>query len=215
MESSFWHKRWEANEIGFHENKPNPLLVKHFNQLSLKQGNRLFLPLCGKSQDIIWLIKNGFKVVGVELSTIAVEQFFKENQIQPHISKQDKFILFSGNNIDIFVGDFFDLTAIDLGAVDAIYDRAALVALPETMRKDYTEHLIVITDKKPQLLICFDYDQSLLPGPPFSIPNTELSNLYGSNYNLKLLESTKIEGGLKGKCEAKENIWHLINSASA
>jgi thiopurine S-methyltransferase len=116
---------------------------------------------------------------------------------------------YSAENIDIFVGDIFDLSRSVLGRVNAIYDRAALVALPETMRNRYASHLMAITNRAPQLLICLDYDQSLLDGPPFSITDHEVNRHYQGSYDLTLLASVDVVGGLKGKCQAKENVWLL------
>jgi thiopurine S-methyltransferase len=45
MDAEFWHRKWALNEIGFHESAPNPLLLTHFEALSLAKGSRLFLPL--------------------------------------------------------------------------------------------------------------------------------------------------------------------------
>jgi len=99
-----------------------------------------------------------------------------------------------------------------LGSIDAIYDRAALVALPQEMRIRYTAHLTEITDKAPQLLITFEYDQSAMEGPPFSVSNEEVNELYGASYDLTLIASVDVPGGLKGRCPAKENAWVLRNS---
>ncbi len=210
MDTSFWHKKWEKNEIAFHESAVNPLLVKHFDELALVKDSRVFLPLCGKTLDIPWLLSNGYRVAGAELSKIAIEQLFAGLGVKPKISKVGDVDHYSANNIDLFVGDIFDLSKEMLGSVDAIYDRAALVALPEIMRHRYTAHLMEMTDKAPQLLICYEYDQSLMQGPPFSISNEEVSQHYGDVYDLTLLASTTVSGGLKGKC-AKEPVWLLKN----
>jgi thiopurine S-methyltransferase len=209
VEASFWHQRWEKNNIAFHESEANPLLVKYFKELSLVKGSRVFLPLCGKTLDIPWLLSDGYRVAGAELSKIAIEQLFTELGIEPKISRISAVDRYSAKNIDIFVGDIFDLSSKMLGRVDAIYDRAALVALPEVMRNRYAAHLTEITDKAPQLLICYEYDQSLMEGPPFSISNEEVNRHYIDNYDLTLMASTNVPGGLKGKCMAKENVWLL------
>jgi len=107
------------------------------------------------------------------------------------------------------VGDIFDLSAKSLGVVDALYDRAALVALPEKMRSKYITHLIKIADKAPQLLICYEYDLSQLDGPPFSIGVAEVMTHYQDSYEIKLLESVEVAGGFKGKCPATEHVWYL------
>ena len=211
MDVSFWHKKWEKNDIAFHESEANPLLVKYFKDLSLVKGSRVFLPLCGKTLDIPWLLSNGYRVAGSELSKIAIGQLFTELGVEPKISRVGEVDHYSAKNIDIFVGDIFHIYSKMLGPVDAIYDRAALVALPKEMRTRYTAHLTEITDKAPQLLICYEYDQSLMEGPPFSVSNKEVNQHYRDSYDLTLMESANITGGLKGKCAAKANVWLLKN----
>ncbi len=211
MDISFWLQRWEKNNIGFHKSEANPLLVKYFNELSLVKGSRVFLPLCGKTLDIAWLLSNGYRVVGAELSEIAIEQLFMELGVEPKISKAGEVRHYSAKNIDIFVGNIFDLHSNMLGPVDAIYDRAALVAMPREVRNRYTAHLTEITNKAPQLLISFEYDQSLMEGPPFSVDIEEVNQHYRDSYNLSLIVSTNVPGGLKGICPARENVWLLKN----
>jgi len=209
MDANFWHSKWERNDIGFHTSEANPLLVKYFNELSLKQGSRVFLPLCGKTLDIHWLLSKGYRVAGAELSQLAIQQLFAELGVEPTISRVGDLDHYAAENIDIYVGDIFQLTRGVLGPVDAIYDRAALVALPEEMRHQYSAHLAEITDKAPQLLICFEYDQRLYEGPPFSVESAEVHRHYGQLYNVTHLASTDVPGGLKGKCAAKESVWLL------
>ena len=209
MDASFWHQRWGANDIPFHERAANPLLVKYFQALSLGKGGRVFLPLCGKTLDIGWLLSNGYDVAGAELSEIAVKQLFIELGMEPEISEIETLQHYRAKSIDIFVGDIFHLSSKTLGSVDAIYERAALVALPGEMRDRYAAHLMEMTSKAPQLLICYEYDQALMEGPPFSISNEEVHRHYEGHYELTLLERANVLGGLKGKCAAKENVWLL------
>jgi len=215
MDARFWHQRWEKNEIAFHASEANPLLLKYFKALSLAKGRRVFLPLCGKTLDISWLLSNGYRVAGAELSQIAIEQLFKELGVEPKVTELGESYHYSEKNIDIFVGDIFDLSSERLGPVDAVYDRAALVALPEDMRPRYTAHLTKIADHARQLLICYAYDQSAMDGPPFSVNNEEVKKHYRDHYDLTLLASTDVPGGLKGKCAAKENVWLLQNGSCA
>jgi thiopurine S-methyltransferase len=212
MDVNFWHQKWALNEIAFHQSEANPLLLRYFNELSLAKGSRVFLPLCGKTLDISWLLANGYRVVGAELSKIAIDQLFAGLGVEPEISRVGKLEHYRATNIDVFVGDLFDLSATVLGPVDAIYDRAALVALPEGMRSRYTVHLTQVTHTAPQLLITYEYDQSVMEGPPFSVSNEEVNRHYGDYYDLTLLSSEDLAGGLKGKCPAKENVWLLQKS---
>ncbi|NES20095.1 MAG: thiopurine S-methyltransferase [Symploca sp. SIO3E6] len=214
MDKNFWLQKWQNNNIGFHRSEANPVLVKYFPELSLGKGSRVFVPLCGKTLDIAWLLAQGYRVAGAELVEMAIEQLFVELGVEPKISEVGDLKHYSAENIDIFVGDIFALSGEMLGSVEAIYDRAALVALPEEIRHRYTAHLKEITDKAPQLLVTYEYDQNLMAGPPFSISNEELNQHYGDNYDLTLIVSTNVPGGFKGKCAATENVWLLQNDLS-
>lgn len=209
MEASFWHAKWEKNEIGFHLDEVNPLLREHFDQLALDTGSRIFVPLCGKSRDIGWLLAAGYRVVGAELSRMAVEQLFSDLGVAPRIEQTGTLTRFAAEAIDIYAGDIFELSAAQLGQVDAVYDRAALVAFPEAMRRRYADHLAAISNRARQLLIAYEYDQHLQNGPPFSVCPDEVRHLYGPRYGLTLLASTEVAGGLRGKCPATEHVWLL------
>jgi thiopurine S-methyltransferase len=209
MKHEFWHERWKKNEIGFHEPKANPALVKNIARLKLPKRARVFIPLCGKTLDIGWLLSRGFRVAGAELSELAVTQLFEQLRVKPKVVKSKNGSVYRARNIDIFVGDIFRVTRARLGRVDAIYDRAALVALPPEVRKRYTAHLMRITNKARQLLVSFEYDQSLMPGPPFSISNAEIVTHYAKAYDITLLASAAMPNGLRDKYPATENTWLL------
>jgi len=208
MEHHFWHDRWETNRIGFHGSQPNPLLVTHFPDLSVPAHGRVFVPLCGKTLDIAWLLSRGCRVAGAELSELAIVQLFEELGVEPEISDLGALKRYSATDIDIFVGDVFKLTKTMLGPVDAVFDRAAFVALPETMRTAYAPHIADITGTAPQLLISFEYDQAQFEGPPFSIDGEEVKRRYGDRYKLTCLARVEVAGGLKGAA-AKEAVWLL------
>lgn len=209
MDAEFWHHKWANNEIAFHQGEANPLLVNHFDALSLPKGSRVFLPLCGKTLDIAWLLAHGYRVVGAELSALAIDQLFAGLGVAPAVSAQGKVTRHSATGIEVYVGDIFDVSRSLLGHIDAVYDRAALVALPEAMRARYAAHLMDIAGEAPQLLISYEYDQSVMDGPPFSVSNQEITRHYGDRYHMRLLASTDVPGGLKGKCAATENVWLL------
>ncbi|MEM7745853.1 MAG: thiopurine S-methyltransferase [Pseudomonadota bacterium] len=209
MDANFWHERWQANQIGFHQPKPNAMLVAHIGALDLAPGARIFLPLCGKTLDIGWLLGQGFRIAGAELSRLAIEQLFEGLGVTPEITEAGALTRFSADGIDIFVGDIFALDAATLGPVDAVYDRAALVALPDGMRARYAGHLPVLTSHVPQLLVTFDYDQSVMDGPPFSVPRATVDGLYASTFRITALANAPVEGGLKGIAPATEIALHL------
>lgn len=209
MEKEFWHRKWEKDEIAFHERRANPLLANHFSKLSLPEGSRVFVPLCGKTLDIHWLLDQGYRVAGVELSKIAVDQLFADLNMTPQVANEGALLHYSADRIDIFVGDLFALSTHMLGAVDAIYDRAALIALPAEQRKRYASHVTEISRNAAQLLVCLEYDQSLMQGPPFSVDDDEVNQQYAGSYRLTLLEKAPIAGGFKGKIPATEPVWLL------
>jgi thiopurine S-methyltransferase len=210
MDHDFWHGRWARNDIhGFHGPLPNALLVAHFPTLAVPAGGRVFVPLCGKTRDIHWLLAQGHRVVGAELSELAVRQLFSEVGFEPAVHQLGELSRYSGPGIDILVGDIFQVTRDLIGPVDAIYDRAALVALPESMRARYAEHVQAITDAVPQLLLCFVYDQTALAGPPFAIGDGEVQRHYASRYRPELLASEEMPDGLKGLRPVFENVWLL------
>ena len=209
MDMKFWQQKWEDNEISFHGSEVNPQLAKHFNRLSLPPGSRVFVPLCGKTLDIEWLLKKGYRVVGVELSEVAIAQLFAELNTSPDISSDGDLLHYQAKDIDIFVGDMFCLTGAKVGHIDAIYDRAALGALGDGMRERYASHLTEISDFAPQLLILYEYERGAMDGPPFSVGRDEVARTYRDIYVVTLLESAAVEGGLKGTVAASESVWLL------
>ena len=210
MQHEFWHQKWQKNEIGFHLNQPHPLLVKYMGCLNISPNSRIFIPLCGKSLDIHWLLTQGYHVVGIDLSPIAIHDLISTLGLSFTEMQSGNLSHFHHPQIDLFVGDFFELTIEQLGQIDAIYDRAALVALPEQMRSQYIQHLIHIGGHASQLLISFEYDQSIMAGPPFAISTQHLQDYYSSEYDIQPLDSqTEL---LKGTVNAQEKIWLLKNS---
>jgi thiopurine S-methyltransferase len=206
MDAHFWHNLWDKGDTGWHLENTNPLLLQHISKLNLKRSNRIFVPLCGKTVDIQWLLNQGFKVVGIELNEGAIKELFDHLKLKPTITKIDSFLLYTAKNIDIFVGDVFNLNKTMLGNVDAIYNRGAIVALPPTMREKYTTLLKEVTHKTPQLVITFNYDQNLMEGPPFSVDQSLIEKYYANIYSINLLETVNIDGfGFN----VDENIWLL------
>jgi thiopurine S-methyltransferase len=188
MKKEFWLERWERAEIGFHQNEINPYLARYWKELSLSGGGEVFVPLCGKSLDMVWLRQQGCFVLGVELSSIAVQDFFKENGQSPEHAVSGKFESCEADGIRILCGDFFDLTKEDLANVSAVYDRASLVALPQDMRERYARHLADILPHGTQiLLVTFDYPQAEMQGPPFAVSPSEVEALYGKYADVRLL----------------------------
>ena len=220
MNPEFWHKRWQEKRIGFNQSAVNPLLTEYIDHLDLAVGSRIFVPLCGKSIDMVWLAAQGYDVVGVELVETAVQAFFAEQNIQPivsqHVENPD-IKCYQGQLVDgdeqrtitLWAADIFALTSTDLGTIDAIYDKAALIALPADMRPDYSEQIRKVSDNAPQLLITLNYDQSKKDGPPFSINSQQLQQYYGSHYQICKLASEPSSIGSAPNLKVTEHIWLL------
>ena len=195
MEPELWQERWARNQIGFHLPEVNPYLQRHWSQLALVEGARVLVPLCGKSLDLMWLASHGLRVMGVELSEQAVEAFFSEQNLVPRITRRDAFTVYQTDLIEVWCGDFFALDAEALAGCTALYDRAALIALPPLMRAQYAEHLSRLLPSGCQgLLITLDYDQSQKAGPPFAVTDDEVKVLFGSDWTVKTLQEQDVLG---------------------
>lgn len=162
-----WLSRWESGQIGWHEAGGSSALRKFWPRLA--QGSRVLVPLCGKSHDLLWLAHQGLKVTGVELSEIAAKAFFEDAGIKFEVEVSSGFSRFHDRDagLSIVCGDYFQY--VD-GPFDALYDRAALVALPPELRPVYVKHTqSLLKASATQLLITLEYDQSIANGPPYSV----------------------------------------------
>ena len=190
MEPNFWHERWASNRTGFHQDSVNPHLERHWHSLGLLPGSRILVPLCGKSLDMIWLHEQGHRVVGIELSQLAVAAFFSEHGLTPAIRQGHGYSCWSAEGIDLYCGDFFKLPAAELGRIDGCFDRAALVALPEEMRARYAEALLeLLPSLAPVLLVTLEYNPAEMDGPPFSVSQHEVRQLFGAQCRIERLHS--------------------------
>lgn len=211
----YWNQKWQTNDIAFNQEEPNELLKQFLPTLNLKPGDKIFVPLCGKSIDMFWLLQQDYVVTGIELSSQACEAFFQEYQI-PYLRKQlDAFTLFYNEKISLFAGDFFDLDASVLGTMNAVFDRAALIALPDNLRKQYAAKMISLLNKNTIiLLISSTYNQQEMSGPPFSVGEKEINQLYSEYFHIKKLldrEAASIPPHLqaKGLTAASEQLYLL------
>jgi len=177
MEPKFWLDKWSKQETGFHLEKPHPQLCKNLNN-AFSGVENIFVPLCGKTQDMSYLAEQGKKVVGNELSEIAVKAFFDSRSIQADIYEEGTFTRYSSEGIDIWAGDFFELNNQKLANCKGIYDRAALVALPPKMRESYVQKLQGLIPSAKLLLVTLEYPQTEMDGPPFSVPESEIEQLF-------------------------------------
>lgn len=189
MHPDFWHERWQRNEIGFHQAKPHPGLARLWPSLGLPAGSLVFVPLAGKSLDLIWLRDAGHRVLGIELSPLAVRAFFEENGLEPATTRlAPRLQVHRAGAIELIEGDVFDLQPAHLAGVAGVFDRAALVALPPPMRARYVAQLAALTAPGARtLLVTMEYDQAEMPGPPHAVLPEEVRTLYGAAHEIELL----------------------------
>jgi thiopurine S-methyltransferase len=196
VEIDFWLERWDKNETGFHQAQINPYLAYFYGQKGpspeQRQKLKVFVPLCGKSKDMLWLSQNGYKVFGVECSERAVKDFFEENTLNYKHAENDRHALYMTTDqaslVEIFQGDFFALQQKDLADVTDIFDRASLVALPAEMRRQYARKMAEI--QRPgvrTLLVTLTYDQAEMNGPPFSVSQENVNELFSENFSIEKL----------------------------
>ncbi len=193
MQPEFWHERWHDNRTGFHRDAPLPLLTAHWPSLGLEYGSRVFVPLCGKSLDMVWLADQGHRVLGIELSPLAVEQFFAERGLQPAVGEGAAGLHYRAGPYELVVGDAFAIPAALLADCSGVYDRAALIALPPDMRATYAG---TAWRRLPAgcrgLLVSLEYPQDEKEGPAFSVDEAEVHEHFGNDWSIERLETRDI-----------------------
>jgi len=178
--ADFWHDKWASGEIGFHQDDFHPFLKKYWKKTGLKRRSTVFVPLCGKTKDMLYLRECSHDVIGVELSAQAAKDFFAENNMKSMTLPKGDFDCHIGNGLSIYTGDFFKITEQQLKHVRAVYDRAALIALPEKLRSKYAEHLKDILPAGTLIfLVTIEYEGGKIDGPPFSVSEDEITSLFG------------------------------------
>ncbi len=199
MKHEFWLERWEQDQIGFHQAEINRYLSTHWAELGLPPGDSVFVPLCGKSLDMLWLHEQGHPVLGNELSIKAVEAFFSENNLPSTVTEESCFTRYATEGLQILAGDFFALTPADLGEIRAVYDRASLIALPSPMRQAYARHMSSLLPVGAHiLLVTMEYPPEALEGPPFSVTDEEVHALYDDDFMVELKANWEGAEGPRG-----------------
>jgi len=194
MKIDFWAERWKEGRIGFHEGRTNVFLARHVDRLGAAP-RRVLVPLCGKAEDMAFLASRGHDVVGIEAIEDAVKAFFHEHELEPSVRELDGNVrAYSSGRVTLLAGDVFACTKQHVGDVDALYDRAALVALPADVRPRYVAHLRgLLAPQSKALLVSFDYDQSKFQPPPFAVSEEEVRRHY-AGAQVTVLESGPLEG---------------------
>ena len=191
MEQEFWHQRWDSGQIAFHQSEVNAELQRLWPQLGVPAGGRVFVPLCGKSLDMVWLAEAGHPVLGVELSPRALAEFCAEHALDAEIARHGGFERYSAPPYELLAGDVFDLEPDWLVDVRGYYDRAALIALPPDMRARYVDHLAALLPAGTRgLLITLEYVEGSKSGPPHHVAADEVRARYATaGFEVELLEA--------------------------
>ena len=197
MDMAFWLERWSRGETGFHQQHVNPFLGYYYGELGppaeKRSELRVFVPLCGKSKDLWWLQQNGYDSVGVECSELAVQQFFAEQQLSYSKRQMNQHVSYKSDRLDILLGDFFTLQADDIGQITDIFDRASLIALPIELRGEYVNKITDLQKTGTRtLLVTLTYPQNEMDGPPFSVSEEEVNELYSDNFRIEKLAAKEI-----------------------
>lgn len=195
MHQGYWLTKWQTADTHFNEPNPHRYLVKYFNEIATGENNKIFVPLCGKSIDMTWLLEHQQKVIGVELSHIPVNEFFNENKLGKHIDQTESFTIYQNPSCTIYNGNIFDLKPKHLTDINAVYDRGAFIALPpDTMRQQYIDWLKrTLPSHCKVLLITFEFDQNEMKGPPFSVTMDEIKEYFGDSFSVDLLECQVVD----------------------
>jgi len=217
MQNEFWIAKWQANEIGFHLPDVHPLLKKYYPKF-FSDAKKIFVPLCGKTHDMSFFADKGKKVLGVELSEQAAQSFFEQSssktQSENVVTQKPPFKSYHNSSIEILIGDFFELQASHLQKFNHLYDRAALIALPEKLRQRYVQHLRSILPSASMLLITLDYNQSQMKGPPFSVEQGEVQKLFSFAKIEQLRREDIIEQEPKFKSRGLSHFFETAYSIS-
>jgi len=218
MDPDFWRKRWEEDQIGFHQPVVNAHLRELWDKFESPGESVAFVPLCGKSLDMLWLRSRGLRVMGVELSELAVASFFAGNGLKPETREEGSFKIYKTEGVEIFCGDFFRLGKAHLSSVGFVYDRASLVALPPDMRKRYADNMAEKLPKNVVMaLLTLEYERGAMEGPPFSVSEKEVVSLYSGNFKIEKLRDCDVAGAemdpfrKRGLGTLREKVYKLKN----
>lgn len=207
MKSEFWHERWQSGRIGFHQLQVNAFLQRYWSALKAAGKGRVLVPLCGKSLDMLWLREQGHEVIGVELSDLACQAFMSELGVDALVRQEAEFTIREHEGLQLLCGDFFALSDAHYEEVSWVYDRAALIAFPADLRRAYAQNLIKNLPKGvAMLLVTLEFDDQ--QGPPFSVPETEVHQLYGERFKIEKLATERSEGrGGRAETESVYVLW--------
>jgi thiopurine S-methyltransferase len=218
VEPGFWLQRWQESRIGFHQAEVNALLQRFWPEVGVAPGAEVLVPLCGKSLDMRWLCRR-HRVLGVELSPVAIEAFFREAGLEPVRRDEGRFSVYEAERLRLLCGDFFDLRPEQLLAVRGVYDRASLIAFPADMRRSFVSRLTeLLLPDTGMLLVTLDYDRQDMQGPPFAVDEDEVRLLFEPHWSVQRLHAQDILAAEprfreRGLSRLEESVYRLRRGA--
>ena len=219
MDHEFWHKAWQREKQGWHQAVTNPHLERYWADFNAPADAPVFVPLCGKSMDMLWLLEQGHEIVGVELNEEAVQSFFTEHGLEATISVEGDYHVYRCDALTIYVGDYFALDAASTAKCPVVFDRAALIAMPPSMRPDYAHKQAELLKPGERIfLITLNYPQEQMQGPPFSVEDVEVTDLYQKYFTVKHVcseaDPSMVDGLRKraGLTRVGESVFYLTRN---
>lgn len=215
MDGDFWHARWRNDEIAWHQEAYNEALTAFWPSLGMAAEAAVLVPLCGKSRDMHWLAAQGHRVVGAELSALAIQAFFEEAGIEATTDETAGYRRHRGGAFEILEGDFLTLPPALVGPVAGAYDRGGLVALPSTMRESYARQLLTLCGPETTiLLLTLDYDGDTDTAPPFAVSGYEVETLFAPRCRIQPIEQQVTDAlppalKARGIGEATQTVYRL------
>ena len=194
MEHADWLERWRERRTPFHMDRINPWLVRFAQRLDLGAQRRVLVPLCGKSLDLQYLARQGGSITGVDLAEEALRQFLEGQQREAVCQVRGDAIFLLAEPFTLVAADILTLTPEQIGRFDAIWDRAALVALPQASHAPYIRTLMSVLQPGGRILMVgMEYDTALMDGPPFSVSAQEIRELLGEVGQVELLARQEVD----------------------
>jgi thiopurine S-methyltransferase len=211
LKPEHWLRRWEKGETGWHQAEVEPALVREFGDLA---PTRVLVPLCGKSLDLTWLEERGHEVVGIELSPLACEAYFRERGLAPQVTEPGPLRVWRAGRVTLLNGDFFAVTSEQVGPVGAVYDRAALIALPPALRPRYAAHLRELAGPigggRPEfLLLAIEREPLDAEGPPFCVTSSEIEALHGRAFTIETRSREQVASRPGRPAQVIESVYRL------
>lgn len=211
---AFWDAMWRAGRLGFHQPEVNAHLRDAEAFLTGAGAGRALVPLCGKSLDLVWLRARFTHVVGVEFVETAIAQFFAEQGLTPQETADLGRARFESHGLTLIASDIFHVTPAEVGAVDLVYDRAALIALPPDVRPRYAAHVLSLCRPGTRILLLTMFATRELPyagGPPFSVDDDEVRALYGAACTLEHEDAGPAAGLPESMAQhgVRASIWRM------